>query len=192
MTGSQRTRDRPAMMSSVIPSEKYPCSGWSLILLKGRTAMAGRSSNVRPSEFPSPSCGATPVFDLSHASYETKSLSGECLYEPLLFAAVTEGLSYSVDSAIERCVRYDATVPDLLDYLVPADHPLAMFDQVVQQIEYLRLQRDNGFSVLSELPAFLVEIKRFERVQHGCSPMDADGVNEFGRLKANQAILKVR
>ena len=31
------------MMSSVIPSEKYSCSGSPLILVKGRTAIDGRA-----------------------------------------------------------------------------------------------------------------------------------------------------
>ncbi len=41
MTNSERYRDNSVMMSSVMPSLKYCCSGSSLILLNGSTAMDG-------------------------------------------------------------------------------------------------------------------------------------------------------
>ena len=43
MTKNQRSFDSAVMMSSLMPSEKYSCSGSPLMLTKGRTAMAGRS-----------------------------------------------------------------------------------------------------------------------------------------------------
>src|SRR3954465_3622643 len=45
MTKNQRSFDSAVMMSSLIPSEKYSCSGSSLMLLNGSTAMAGRSGS---------------------------------------------------------------------------------------------------------------------------------------------------
>src|SRR6266567_2760651 len=44
MTSRPDTFDRSVMMSSVMPSLKYSCSGSPLILLKGRTAIAGFST----------------------------------------------------------------------------------------------------------------------------------------------------
>src|SRR5258708_23132776 len=41
----QRSVDSAVMMSSLIASEKYCCSGSALILVKGSTAMAGRSGS---------------------------------------------------------------------------------------------------------------------------------------------------
>jgi hypothetical protein len=45
MTKNQRSLESAVMMSSLMPSEKYSCSGSPLILTKGRTAMAGRSDS---------------------------------------------------------------------------------------------------------------------------------------------------
>src|SRR5260370_37610522 len=45
ITKNQRSLDSAVMMSSLIPSEKYSCSGSPLILVKGSTAMAGRSGS---------------------------------------------------------------------------------------------------------------------------------------------------
>jgi hypothetical protein len=43
ITKNQRSLDSAVMMSSLMPSEKYSCSGSPLMLMKGSTAMAGRS-----------------------------------------------------------------------------------------------------------------------------------------------------
>ena len=45
MTKNQRSLDSAVMMSSLMPSEKYSCSGSPLMLVKGSTAMAGRSGS---------------------------------------------------------------------------------------------------------------------------------------------------
>ena len=41
MTGNVFHKDKLVMISSVIPSAKYSCSGSPLIFVNGRTAMAG-------------------------------------------------------------------------------------------------------------------------------------------------------
>ena len=41
MTNNSRNRDSSVMMSSVMPSLKYSCSGSPLILVKGSTAIEG-------------------------------------------------------------------------------------------------------------------------------------------------------
>ncbi len=45
ITKNQRSFDSAVMMSSLMPSEKYSCSGSPLMLVKGSTAMAGRSGS---------------------------------------------------------------------------------------------------------------------------------------------------
>ena len=45
ITKNHRSLDSAVMMSSLIPSEKYSCSRSPLMLLKGSTAIAGRSGN---------------------------------------------------------------------------------------------------------------------------------------------------
>jgi hypothetical protein len=45
MTKSQRMRDSAVMISSTMPSAKYPCSGSPLMLAKGSTAIDGLSGS---------------------------------------------------------------------------------------------------------------------------------------------------
>src|SRR5882724_9282685 len=47
MTKNQRNFDSAVMMSSLMPSEKYSCSGSSLMFVKGSTAMVGRFSGEK-------------------------------------------------------------------------------------------------------------------------------------------------
>ena len=47
MTRNQRHFDSAVMMSSVMPSTKYPCSGSPVTFLNGRTAIDGRSASGR-------------------------------------------------------------------------------------------------------------------------------------------------
>ena len=53
MTKNQRSLDSAVMMSSLIPSEKYSCSGSPLMLVNGSTAMAGRSGSGNANRFTS-------------------------------------------------------------------------------------------------------------------------------------------
>jgi hypothetical protein len=48
MTKNQRSLDSAVIRSSLMPSEKYSCSGSPLILVNGSTAMAGRSGGDKP------------------------------------------------------------------------------------------------------------------------------------------------
>ena len=45
ITKNQRSFDSAVMMSSLMPSEKYSCSGSPLMLVNGSTAIAGRSGS---------------------------------------------------------------------------------------------------------------------------------------------------
>ena len=53
ITKNQRNLDNAVMMSSLMPSEKYSCSESPLMLMKGSTAMAGRSGNGKAARDPS-------------------------------------------------------------------------------------------------------------------------------------------
>jgi hypothetical protein len=52
-----------------------------------------------------------------------------------------KALARGVDAAGERRVRDDAPLPDRIDQIVLADHPLAIADQILQQVEHLRHHR---------------------------------------------------
>ena len=75
----------------------------------------------------------------------------------LVFAAVTNCLSCSVDAAGQRGILHDPTTPNRGEEVVLADDTVAVLQQVHQQIEYLRLNR-NEIETAAELAS--VRIKR--------------------------------
>ena len=64
MTNSERERDSSVMMSSVMPSEKYCCSGSPLMLVKGSTAIDGLSGRDGAGR---DGCGRYTVSNPEHA-----------------------------------------------------------------------------------------------------------------------------
>ena len=73
---------------------------------------------------------------------ETKAPPGKRLDNRLVFAGIADGAPYRVDAGGERRVGDDAAVPDMVDDLVLAHHPVAVFDQELEQRESLRLKRN--------------------------------------------------
>ena len=74
MTGKVRQSERLVMMSSVIPSAKYSCSGSPLIFEKGNTAMAGGLSSVDLSSITS---GAVSCIALTSLAFASRSSISE-------------------------------------------------------------------------------------------------------------------
>jgi len=61
MTKNQRSFDSAVIKSSLMPSEKYSCSGSPLIFTNGSTATAGRSGRGNAARGGEMSSGFTPV-----------------------------------------------------------------------------------------------------------------------------------
>ena len=72
---------------------------------------------------------------------EAKALSRDGADHGLILAAVADRLARGIDPARQGGLGDDAAVPDRLDQIVLADDVVAIFDQVNQQIEHLRLDR---------------------------------------------------
>ena len=139
------------MMSSLMPSEKYSCSGSPERLANGSTAMAVRSSAgngrcsgspVKSSAGTAPARGVIAVALRLHVADEAKALARDGADHGLVLAAVADRLARGVDPAGQRQFRHDAAVPHRLDQIVLGDDVVAIFDQVNQEIEHLRLDRD--------------------------------------------------
>ena len=121
MTKNQRSFDSAVMMSSLMPSEKYSCSGSPLRLVNGSTAMAGRSGsgNARGR-------GAARIrtgrgflaVGLLDGSDEAHALAGDGADQPLLLAGVVERAAGRIDAAREGQFRHDAAVPDRVEQIV--------------------------------------------------------------------------
>ena len=77
-----------------------------------------------------------------HVADEAKTLARDGADHGLILAAVADRLARGVDPARQRRFGDDAAVPDRLDQIVLGDDVVAVFDQVNQQIEHLRLDRD--------------------------------------------------
>jgi hypothetical protein len=129
MTKNQRSLDNAVMMSSLIPSEKYSCAGSSLILVKGSTAMAGRSGsgNAGRDGSSTPSGGASAAWTCRMSSacvctapMKRKPLRGmvriNCWFRPLSPTAVRAALIrlVSVDSDTIRPPQTEAMRSSLL------------------------------------------------------------------------------
>jgi hypothetical protein len=82
-------------------------------------------------------CVAWPV----HGTDEANSLAWNGADEPLFLAVVADRVSGGVDPAIQRRVRDDTPTPHQRNEIIPADHAIAVFQQVDQQVENLRLHR---------------------------------------------------
>ena len=62
--------------------------------------------------------------------------------QPLLFAIVADRGACRIDPAAQGRFRHDAPAPDRGHQIVAADHALARTDQELQEIEDLRLDRN--------------------------------------------------
>jgi hypothetical protein len=111
ITKNQRSLDSAVMMSSLIPSEKYSCSGSPLILVKGSTAMAGRSGSGNTGRDGSwiPSDGRSAARCLLvvvgwrvHGADEAQTLAGDGPDQLLLPTIVADRGSRRIDTAGQR------------------------------------------------------------------------------------------
>ena len=167
------------MMSSLMPSEKYSCSGSPL--RDWRTA-APRSRRDRA---PGAAGAAARRWDRAagrsaraprrcaarlHVADEAKALSRDGADHGLILAAVADRPARGVDPARQRGFGDDAAIPHRLDQIVLGDDVVAVFDQMNQEIEHLRLDR-HALAAAGQLAK--VDIKHMvgEMKLHGFIPV---------------------
>src|SRR4030095_1349014 len=100
---------------------------------------------------------------------ESESLSGDRPEQPLLLAGVTDGLADGVDVTGECRGRDHSPAPDRGQEVVPADHPLAVLQEIDQQVEDL-WPRGNDSSSTGEFPPVQVEHAVAENEPHSVLP----------------------
>ena len=83
-------------------------------------------------------CGLGRIRFNPHLAHEANAAAVDGLDQRLSLAVVADGLPRGLDAARNGGVRNDTTLPDLLDDLVPGHDPIAVFDELEQQVEYLR------------------------------------------------------
>src|SRR5262245_23204710 len=85
---------------------------------------------------------------LPDGTYEPKSFARNSADQPLIFAVIANGLADGIDLASQRRVRHGAPPPDRLDQIVLADNALPIADEVDQDIETQRPDRNQFGSPL--------------------------------------------
>ena len=70
---------------------------------------------------------------------ETKSALVHRANESLIVAIVAERTPRGADAGAQRCFRHNAALPNRIEQLVLADDPVAVTNEVNEQIEHLRL-----------------------------------------------------
>jgi hypothetical protein len=73
---------------------------------------------------------------------ETYALAGKRADDVLVLAVVAHRLACRIDAAGQRRFGHDPSVPHSLDEIVLADDAVAVAQEVDQQVEHLRLDRN--------------------------------------------------
>jgi hypothetical protein len=91
-----------------------------------------------------------------HGCDPAHALSGKRAHKFLLVAAVADGPAHRVNAAGQGRFRDDAAAPDRFNQIVLADDAIAIRDEINQNVENLRLDRDNG-AAQAQFTALAVE-----------------------------------
>jgi hypothetical protein len=100
---------------------------------------------------------------------EAESLAGDGLDQALLLAIVPDHLARGVDVAGEGRFGDDARTPDLLQQIVLADDPVAAHNEIGEEIENLRANRDR-LGLPQQFPAVEIKHKVGEQELHFGAP----------------------
>ncbi|MGB7259261.1 MAG: hypothetical protein WBD48_14390 [Pseudolabrys sp.] len=88
-----------------------------------------------------------------HLADEAKAPAVEGFDEPLFGAVVADGLTRGVDARAERRIRDDAPMPYRREDIVTAHDAVAISDEIVEEIENLRLDRLQKIAAAQLAPA---------------------------------------
>jgi hypothetical protein len=92
----------------------------------------------------------------SYRADEANTLARDGPNQPLLIATVADRFAGGVDPAVKSRVRHDPAAPNRSDKIVLANHAITVLDEIQQQVEHLRLKRDE-LSAPPKLPAIRIE-----------------------------------
>jgi len=130
-------RESAVMISSTMPSAKYSCSGSPPILANGNTAIDGLSGKIGGDLD-----GAAGFRPVSTTPIKRMSLRGNGADQPLDFTAVADRPAHRADAASQGRFGDDPPTPYRGQQVVLADHPVAVLQEIDQEIEDLRFEGD--------------------------------------------------
>src|SRR4029077_19306422 len=182
ITKNQRNFDKAAMMSSLIPSEKYSCSGSPLRFTKGSTAMAGRSGIGRAARDDSwaSACardswprGSPPIGPTCTSPTKRRPLRAMVRISFWLSPLSPTALRAALMRLVKGGVGNDPATPNRCNQVVLADHPVAVLNQINQQVEYLRLD-GNGLGAAAQFAPVgvkcMIAKEKLHWRPHQCKP----------------------
>jgi hypothetical protein len=103
---------------------------------------------------------------------EADALAWKGLDQTLCLAAVADRAPRRIDARSKRRFGNDAAMPDGCDEIVPADHAILVADQVFQEIEDLRLDR-NQIGAAPQLAPVGIESAVVEQIEQLPLPQPA-------------------
>jgi hypothetical protein len=123
------------------------------------------SSRVRPAA----GVGSTHAFrlDVNHAD-EAQALARDRADQLLLLAAVAHRPARRIDTGGQGRIGHDAPAPHGRDEIILAHHAVAIFHEMNQKIEHLRLDRDR-FGAAPQLAPVCVKYLIGKKIFHVCA-----------------------
>jgi len=100
-----------------------------------------------------------------HLRHKAHALTGKRPNDRLCRAAVANRPACGVDPAVYRRIRDDAPAPDMRDQIVFADDAFAVLDQIGDEVENLRFERDRH-TIARQLAPLCIELVVAEAKPH--------------------------
>jgi hypothetical protein len=110
-------------------------------------------------------CGGSILCRLIYCADEANTLARDGPNQPLLIATVADRFAGGVDTAVKSRVRHNPAAPNRSDKIVLANHAITVLDEIQQQVEHLRLKRDE-LSAPPKLAAIRIEYLVFKAKLH--------------------------
>ncbi len=111
-----------------------------------------------------------------HFADEAQAFAGNGADQLLFAATVADRLAGGIDAARQRGVRNDTATPDRRDEIASADDPLAVLQQVNQNVEDLRLDC-NPLRAAPQLALFRIKYMIDKDKTH-CSAPEGGALND--------------
>ena len=128
-----------------------------------------RRHRGRRAERPRPRPAATASSSSATGRDEAVAAPVDRAHDRLTLAVVTDRATRGLDAGRERGLADEPVAPDVVEELFFGDHPLAVDDEVGEDVEHLRFDRDRN-PAPAQLEERRVELDVTEAVDHGRGP----------------------
>jgi hypothetical protein len=95
-----------------------------------------------------------------------------------------------IDAAVECRIRHGAAAPDRCDEIVPAHHTVTILQEIVQEIEHLRLDRNQRRTAAQFSPLYVKNVIGKSKLQFNSS--QAMRLKKQSRLPQAKIVLRAK